>query len=393
MARRRFQQPTPFKQGNFWYLRIWDSGLAGNRKRKRLKLAAASMPLREVQKIADEKLGPINSDLVTQTSATNFNRFVEKEYKPCAFPALSKTTQWSYSAMIRKHLAPFTPLSLREITPGVVQQFFSSMAGKVAHPTILKIRDALSSIVNYAIEKEFLFKNPMDHLRLPKDNRPRRRKPTITVEQFHQLLDRIPEPYASMLFVAVLTGLRVSELLALRWGSIDVTLNTIRVEQRFTRGDWSEPKTEASAAPISVDPQVIQRLQRLKSLTVKVRAGTGTREYRAVKLCGPEDLVFQQLRDGSKPLNDQNTLKRHIQPAARKLGVFVSWQVLRRSYATWLVQSGADPKSVQGQMRHTRISTTMDIYAQSVSVAQHQAVARLSLFVGPIGPIGPQLVQ
>ena len=40
-------------------------------------------------------------------------------------------------------LAPFASLSLREITPAVVQQFFSSMAGKVAHPTILKIRDAL----------------------------------------------------------------------------------------------------------------------------------------------------------------------------------------------------------------------------------------------------------
>src|ERR1700726_2469481 len=52
-------------------------------------------------------------------------------------------------------------------------------------------------------------------------------------------------------------------------------------------------------------------------------------------------------------MNDQNILKRHIQPAARKMGLpFVNWRCLRTSHATWLVQAGADPKSVQGQMRH-----------------------------------------
>jgi site-specific recombinase XerD len=58
-------------------------------------------------------------------------------------------------------------------------------------------------------------------------------------------------------------------------------------------------------------------------------------------------------------MSDQNVLKRHIQPVARRLGLnFVDWRCLRRSYATWLVQSGADPKSVQGQMRHSRVQTS-----------------------------------
>jgi integrase len=58
----------------------------------------------------------------------------------------------------------------------------------------------------------------------------------------------------------------------------------------------------------------------------------------------------------------------------------VTWRCLRTSHATWLVQAGADPKSVQGQMRHSRISTTMDIYAQIVPVAQRQAIEKLSDF-------------
>src|SRR5438105_15034669 len=85
----------------------------------------------------------------------------------------------------------------------------------------------------------------------------------------------------------------------------------------------------------------------------------------------------------------------HIQPAARKLGLsFVNWRCLRTSHATWLVQAGADPKSVQGQMRHTRISTTMDIYAQIVPEAQRRAVRKLSRFAKSAVPNAvPLLVQ
>jgi len=102
--------------------------------------------------------------------------------------------------------------------------------------------------------------------------------------------------------------------------------------------------------------------------------------YKLVKSGGPDDLVFQSVQDGH-PMNDQNILKWHLQPAARKLGLpFVNWRCLRTSHATWLVQAGADPKSVQGQMRHSRISTTMDIYAQIVPTSQRRALEQLSVF-------------
>jgi site-specific recombinase XerD len=88
-------------------------------------------------------------------------------------------------------------------------------------------------------------------------------------------------------------------------------------------------------------------------------------------------------------MNDQNILKRHLQPVAEKLGLYVNWRALRTSHATWLVQSGADAKSVQGQMRHSRISTTMDIYAQIVPATQRQAIEKLTAFARP--PIGASL--
>jgi len=332
-----------------------------------------------VQKIADEKLRPVNQGLALTGSAMNFHEFVTSAYIPTYLPLLSSSTQSSYQGVIAKYLGPrFEHLSLRDLTRLTLQQYFSSMAGRVSYPTISKIRDVLSSILRSAVDVEYLIKTPMDGLRLPLDKRPRQPKPTITPEDFHKLVNLVAEPYATMLYVAVWTGLRVSELIGLKWRCVHA--DSITIEERFCRGDWSVPKTDASAATIGVSPEVIARVLRLKTLTVEIRAGRAIRKHKLVKSDDPDALIFQSVQEG-KPMNDQNILKRHIQPAARKLGLpFVNWQCLRTSHATWLVQAGADPKSVQGQMRHARIQTTMEIYAQIVPAAQRRALEKLSEF-------------
>src|ERR1700692_3050372 len=80
-----------------------------------------------------------------------------------------------------------------------------------------------------------------------------------------------------------------------------------------------------------------------------------------------------------KPMRDNNVLTRFLKPAARKIGLgFVNWRSLRTSRATWMIEAGANPKDVQGQMRHSRIQTTLDIYAQFVPESQRRAVEQTS---------------
>src|SRR6266852_1401892 len=383
MARRRYQRPKPELWRNHWWIRIRQDEMIGGtltRKLKRIKLGPATMLAREAAKVAAEYLRPVNQGMISAGSAVSFNQYVETTWMPTEIPLLAKTTQDAYQGIIRKCLVPrFGNFLLRDLTPLTLQRYFSELTGeRVGYPKVLKIRDTLSSILRSAARFGFLIQNPMVGLKLPVDKRPRRQKPVISPEQFSNLVEYVSEPYASMLFVSVWTGLRISELIALKWRCIHA--DSITVEERFFRGDWSTPKTNASAATIGVAPDVIARIHRLKTLTVAVRAGRATRRYQVVKSAGPEDLVFQSVQTGA-PMNDQNVLKRHIQPVARRLGLnFVDWHCLRRSHATWLVQSGADPKSVQGQMRHSRISTTLDLYAQTVPMSQRRAVEKLSEF-------------
>jgi integrase len=137
----------------------------------------------------------------------------------------------------------------------------------------------------------------------------------------------------------------------------------------------------ATPLPVASNPVIEWNSALLVILRTAGKAGLAIRHYKVVKSDRPEDLLFQSVKTGA-PMRDNNILSRHIKPAARKLGLpWINWRCLRTSHATWMVEAGANPKDVQGQMRHSRISTTMDIYAQFVPESQRRALAKMSAMV------------
>ena len=389
MAKRRFQDPKLQRRGAWWTIRVWRDEFVGGkhaRKQQRVRLAPATMTEREVRKMAAEYLRPLNQGLESLGSATNFEHFIETIYKPVVKPLMATTSFDRTRGVLDNYLVPaFGRCCLRELTPLTLQTYFSKLMTStknqaLSHESRDKIRDVLSSALRFAVQHDLLVRNPAEALRIPPDRRGRKRnKPYLTPQQFDTLVELIPEPYASMAYVAIYTGLRVSELAGLRWN--DVGKNCITIDERFCRGDWGAPKSEASNATIGVNGCVIDRIHRLKELTVEVRAGRAIRKYKVVKSDEPDDLVFQGVRCGG-PLRDNNILMRFIKPAARTLGLpWVNWRSLRTSHATWLKMAGADVKDAQAQMRHSRSSTTLDIYQQFVPESQQRVVAKLSHLV------------
>jgi integrase len=382
MARRRYQNPKPEKRGKWWTLQFWqDSFTGGKHKRvhKRVRLAPATMPGREALKVAQELLSPLNQGLESIGSATNFQHYVQTTYGPVMMPLMARSTQDRYWSVLDRYLLPaFGKLCLRDLTRLNLQRYVSELStSKLSHESRDKIRDVLSSVLRSAVEFGLLVRNPVEGVRLPAERAGKRRsKPYVTPQQFDELLLRIPEPYASMVFVAIYTGLRVSEVIGLRWN--DLHNSAITVDERFCRGDWGAPKSDASNTTIAVNRCVIERIHRLKLLTVEVRAGRAVRHYKVVKSDGPNDLVFQSVQKGL-PMRDNNVLTRYLKPAGRQMGMpWLNWRCLRTSHAVWLKLAGADVKDAQGQMRHSRASTTLDIYQQFVPASQQRVVDKLN---------------
>ena len=168
------------------------------------------MGVREVQKIADEYLRPLNQGLETIGSATNFRAYVENTYRPVVMPGLAKSTQSRTDGVLNNYLLPaFGDLCLRDLPRLAVQRYFSEMASSpLAHESKDKIRDVLSSVLASAVDFGLIVKNPVEAIRMPKQRAGRRRsKPYVTPDQFAALLTMIAEPYVSMIYVAVYTGL------------------------------------------------------------------------------------------------------------------------------------------------------------------------------------------
>jgi integrase len=382
MARRRYQKPVPKRRGEQWTILVREDQVDDGkrtRKVKRIALGPAALTRADAERLRDDYLAAVNHPNIGIGGACLFRDFA-KTYEQDVLPTLASTSQERSKGVLKNHLRPeLGDLMLREITLERLQGYFTRLhSSKLSFESVDKIRDVLSSVLRTAVDYGRLLNNPTDKVRL-KRRRPRGPKPFLRIEQYFHLLAAIAEPYATMVYVAVFSALRVSELAGLRWRNVHA--HSITVEERYSRGDFDEPKSAASRATISVDAHVIQRIERLKSLEVMVRAGRGIRRYNAVKSDGPEDLVFQSVMKGA-PMRDNNILTRHIKPAARKLKIgWVNWQVLRRSCATWLQQAGVDVKDAQGIMRHSRASTTQDVYQQLVPESQLTAVRKLTAYV------------
>lgn len=386
MARRRFQNPKPFREGHWWWISPWQDEFKGGRlqrTRKRLKVCPAETPEREARRMANEVLRPMNQGLQTIGSATRFAEYVNGTYRPTVLPLKATTTKASYEGTLRKYLMPvFGEMPLRDMNTLSLQKYFSGMGtSELGGDTVLKIKEVLSSVLGSAVRYDLLTRNPMLAVQIPRSkvvNR-KKQKPHVTPEEFDRLVDLVEEPYSTMIFVAVFSGLRVSELIGLKWE--DVLDEALTVDERYCRGDWSVTKTTGSSTTIGVAASVIARIRRLRTLEVEIKWGgkDARKRFKLVRKDGPQDLVFQSLRTGV-PMRDGNILRRHLRPAAIKLGMDpkkATWRSLRTSCATWMIEAGANPKDVQGQMRHARIGTTMDIYCQYVPDSQRRAVSKM----------------
>lgn len=82
-------------------------------------------------------------------------------------------------------------------------------------------------------------------------------------------------------------------------------------------------------------------------------------------------------------MRDNNILCRHIKPAGEKLGIgWVNWRCLRTSHATRLKNAGVHVRDAQSLMRHSKASTTLDIYMQVGDNSQREALAKLESIAG-----------
>ncbi len=78
----------------------------------------------------------------------------------------------------------------------------------------------------------------------------------LTITEFNLLLERLKEPYRTMALVALFLGPRVSEVVGLKWSDVDWDGLNISIARSWVEGNVEDTKTEGSAKPLPMDPDL-----------------------------------------------------------------------------------------------------------------------------------------
>jgi len=367
------------KKGAVWAFRWWETQSDGRRvQREKIVGSLAEFPtLRTVRRAIESERVAINARPGAMPAGMTVKHLVthyevheltgpereQSEAEASEGGPKAHSTRLRYRCQIRKWILPrWGSVGLRDVHTVDVKHWLCRLP--LARPTRSSIRNLLHVLFNHAVEYEWLAFNPIT---LVRQSGKRTRIPVILdIGQMGALLSRLAPLGRTLVLLAASTGLRISELLALKWRDVDFLGKELHVTRAIYRQVVGRCKTENSQKALPIDDCTLQDLLAWWQVT---------------PFKGPDDWVFASARRaGRQPCWPDSLLQKRVRPAAHGAGITstIGWHTFRRSFSSWLKSSGADMKVVQELMRHANLRTTMDLYTQAPMGAKREAQRKIA---------------
>ena len=191
----------------------------------------------------------------------------------------------------------------------------------------------------------------------------------LTAEQFQALLDALGDDVClrTMWIVHLSLGLRISEVLGLKWRDVDWLGNAITIERGVVKQLVADVKTEASGRTMPVADHLLELLKHWKQVS---------------QFSGPEDWIFASpVKLGRQPLSYTHVWE-NLNKASRVAGIgHLSSHAFRNAFRTWIDAVGTTLGVQQRLMRHASITTTMNHYGTALKAdmrVAHEKVVQLA---------------
>jgi len=282
-----------------------------------------------------------------------------KRYEAEKLPTRSNTAR-VYRAWLNNHILPYWGnKEIKDVQPREAELWLKQLA--LSAKSRSHVRHMLRALVDFAMWSGLMeiARNPLDLVRVKGSSKRIKQPRNLKVEEFQRLAAQLHEPFRTMARLAVCLGLRVSELLALRWSDVDWLNQTITIERRIVAQTVDEVKTAGSRRSMPLDRELLEVLKWWKQTT---------------DFSGEGDWIFASpVQIGRLPYTDSG-FWRELQRAAKVAGIGpLGTHAFRHTYRSWLDAVGTPIAVQQKMMRHADIRTTLNIYGDVVTDEMEQA--------------------
>jgi integrase len=320
-----------------------------------------------------EALADINRGSYVEASRLTVRTFMHQWAEVLA-ASVRPSTALRYGQVARTHILPeFGNVPVSKLNPLLIQEFIGRKheAGYSA-ATVGLIFTVLRRALAQAVKWRVLSINPSDGVEVP-----RRTKPEITTWSLEEarmfLTATIDDPLSAVWRLALTSGMRKGELLALSWVDVDLERQTIAVRRTQTRdldGKLTVGQTKSASGR--------RQIKLLASTTAALKRHQDGQNQRRLDLGADWNeggLVFDQ---GDGAALSPRVVSFRLAEHCKRIGVpSIRFHDLRHSAATLLLGEGVHPKIVSEMLGHSSIAITLDRYSHVSLTMQETAADKL----------------
>jgi integrase len=350
-----------------WLVRIYLGRDSETRKRQYIGKSTQG-GLRAAQAHLNLMLAERDLGRNIRSSRQTLDQYLDHWLSICAQPRLRAKSFRDYSSLLARYVRPrLGARPLGELSAAEIQALYSELLNRnLSARTIRYTHAVLFSALRQAVRWKLLLSNPAEDVDLPRQ--PRRRFTVFDVEQAKQFITAIAgHKYEALFALAMTTGMRPSEYLALTWSDFDLEGGTVNISKtlEWRKGGWcfEDTKRERSRRMVKLQNWVVALLRKFEEPARTAQAGSG-------------DLVFTSDRGG--PIHEAKFVGRYFKPLLRSAGLpNIRLYDLRHTAATLGLAAGVSRKIVSEQLGHASVAFTLEVYSHVLPHMQDTAAMKV----------------
>jgi integrase len=320
----------------------------------------------ETRKEAAEKLAKALADrangIVFDDKNLTLGEYLDRWLSDAVRGTVRESTYSRDKYLVTNHVKPsIGRVKLKNVNALHLQSLYRErLDSGLSGSTVQKIHHVLHKALSQAMRWDLIPRSPADSVKAPTPA-PKEMHPLSALEA-RQLLEAAQGDRLEALYVlAIHTGIRRGESLALKWADVDLDLATVRVRRTLTRGEDGRGYVVGAATKsgkgrhVRLTPRAVEALKRHRARQAKEKLKVGG-------LYRDQDLVFAG--EGGNPINPSNLRNRSFKPLLERAGLpRITFHDLRHTCASLLFQRNVHPKFVQELLGHASVAITLDTYS------------------------------